>query len=61
MTPANRYLNELIDYGGESWTRAEAIVDQGYDRPMASRLRTGTAAARPAGAGSSPGHCPAGT
>lgn len=25
--PLNRYLDELIDYGGEPYTRAEAILD----------------------------------
>ena len=36
MRPLNRYLNELIDYGGFPYTRAEAILDMqslGMDQP----------------------------
>jgi hypothetical protein len=27
MRVTNKYLNEVIDYGGEPFTRAEAILD----------------------------------
>jgi len=27
MQPINKYLDELIDYGGEPYTRVEAVLD----------------------------------
>ncbi len=44
MRPIDRYLNELIDYGGEPYTRAEVILDmqqRGIDQPCIDRWLQG--------------------
>lgn len=44
MKPASGYLNELIDYGGEPCTRAEAIIDMrriGASKAMIDRWLQG--------------------
>ena len=44
MRPANRYLHELIDYGGLPYTRAEPVLDMqslGMDQPCIDRWLQG--------------------
>jgi hypothetical protein len=44
MRLIDRYLNELIDYGGEPHTRAEVILDmqqRGIDQPCIDRWLQG--------------------
>jgi len=44
MRLIDRYLNEVIDYGGEPYTRAEVILDmqqRGIDQPCIDRWLQG--------------------